>query len=726
MNDKELYGFLTTFASDVATICDTGPLIELIVERAISLVGADEGKVYLETQHPVTDDGSLQLTAPLCSGEEVLGALTVRRLPADAAPEPRCESPNQHQGFNQEDERRLTLLASIASVAVAGVKRTQAIRQNPNWRDGSLGLFTEIGRAMATTLELEPLAHQFISAIADALDAEAGMLSLLDNHGHIVVCAVAGALDTDLIGTRLDLAHSVSGWVTRPGYRMLDTDSGTAASGPSALQDFAPRSLLTAPLIVDGQTIGAAEVAAKRGAQFHQDDSYLLESVSALAGAAVENCRAYERLLRRAWQQENIMRVGNAMRSADDFGAVLQEIVDSILTAIPTAAAAAAHMSEQIDDELELQCFASDPSLDIGKRPFAVIHRILQEVLASQQVENVADVLNDPRLKPEPGDITCLSLLVAPIVVDDKSLGTLSVCSLGKNSFGPDDKHMIHALAMQAAATLRNARLHSELEQRADELEAAYRELQELSLRKSQFVQNTSHELRTPLTFIRGYLEMLQEGGFGPLSDEQRQVARFLNQKSLQLVELVNDIASLTEVELCPEDIEAVDLVCVVAASVSARRERSEESGVLIKTDWTDAPIMVDGNQYRLVQICCHLLDNAIKFSPSGGDILVQVWNDQVNAFVRVSDQGIGIPPDEQKLIFERFYQIDGSTTRRFSGTGLGLAIVKETVEAHGGTVRVDSSGREGDGAAFEISLPLLKQAKTRNNVQGVADERCA
>jgi signal transduction histidine kinase len=240
----------------------------------------------------------------------------------------------------------------------------------------------------------------------------------------------------------------------------------------------------------------------------------------------------------------------------------------------------------------------------------------------------------------------------------------------------------------------------------AEELTAAYQQLSSLARRKNQFMQNTSHELRTPLTLLRGYIELLLEEGFGPLTGEQRSVLETLGAKSEQLIDLVNDISCLIEIELAPHEIENVDLVHMVSLSIETQQVHASQAGIEIRVDFPAQPVMIEANPHRLVQAFRHLLDNAIKFSPDGDHVHIRVWGEEEYAVVQMIDHGIGIPYDEQPLVFERFYQVDGSATRRFSGTGLGLAIAKETVEAHGGTVRLESTGVDGKGSTFTVILP--------------------
>jgi len=713
--DEELFETLADFATRLAAISDLDSLSAFLAERAMSLVGADAGVVYLETRPLNVAEAALQITVPLRIQDEELGVLIVERCP----PEADSELKAQPEQFTWEDERRLKLLADIAAIAVANLKRVRTVRRRASWRDRALDILQEIGRVMGSTLELVPLMRRIINATVRALHAEAGMLVLLEGNNSLTLRAVAGAIPRDLIGTQLEPEQSLIGWVMRHGRAELVTDPSADPRVPSdhlATQGgFAPRTLLAAPLVTKGRVIGAIEVANKRDGPFDQEDLHLLEALAVPAAAAIENARLYERLLFQAMQQETVIRVSKALSSADDVETILQGVVESALLAIPSAFTAVVHLLDGETGELRLHCYAGRPSWAIEKRSFALGQAIAAQVLTTHQFVNVGDLSNDPRYIPGAGRAVYHSLMVAALIVEDRSLGTLGVNGLDRDTFGPEDEQMLRALAAQAAVVLRNAQLYAQAEQRAAELEDANRHLQDLARRKTQFVQNTSHELRTPLTFLRGYLEMFQNDELGPLSEEQKHAIDLLNRKCQRLVDLVNDITSLIDIELRAKDIVTLDLADLVARSVSSQGGRCHEAGIVVDTHWPADPAIVKGDQHRLMQVFHHLLDNAIKFSPAGGRIWVRVWNESDKVYVQVADQGIGISLQEQELIFDRFYQVDGSTPRRFEGTGLGLAIVKETVEAHRGTVQVESSGVEGEGTTFTVVLPLMKKNDARD-----------
>jgi two-component system phosphate regulon sensor histidine kinase PhoR len=221
------------------------------------------------------------------------------------------------------------------------------------------------------------------------------------------------------------------------------------------------------------------------------------------------------------------------------------------------------------------------------------------------------------------------------------------------------------------------------------------------------FVANVSHELRTPLAAIMGALETIGE----PDCDDATQ-QRFLelaNRNAARLSAIVNDLLDLSKIEaegdrMAVEPIRA-DLPLRTAAGALAGA--AEAKGVVLELPPTlPAKVKLEGNAQRLEQVFANLLENAIKYTPSGGKVEVRLRVDAREATYEVRDTGIGIPAAALPRVFERFYRVDRSRSRDMGGTGLGLAIVKHVVKAHGGAVSVASE--EGRGTTFTVQLPLL------------------
>jgi signal transduction histidine kinase len=299
------------------------------------------------------------------------------------------------------------------------------------------------------------------------------------------------------------------------------------------------------------------------------------------------------------------------------------------------------------------------------------------------------------------------SLLVVPLMVKDRVIGTLAIDHTIPDAFKQDDKRTLTIAAAQAAAAIENAQLYTDLEERATKLELAYKELQEVDKLKDELVQNVSHELRTPLTFIKGYVELLLEGDMGSLNELQRESLSIVADKTNALTRLVSDIIYLQQVEWESLQFSLQDMREMARVALQSCEVSAVTAGISLRLQAEPdlRPIQVDRD--RINQVFDNLLGNAIKFSPRGGTITIQVKDDGEMIQLGVLDTGVGIPPDKLDKVFDRFYQVDGSATRRFGGAGLGLAIARRIVEAHGGRIWVESE--IGQGSAFRFALPKIQ-----------------
>jgi PAS domain S-box-containing protein len=221
---------------------------------------------------------------------------------------------------------------------------------------------------------------------------------------------------------------------------------------------------------------------------------------------------------------------------------------------------------------------------------------------------------------------------------------------------------------------------------------------------KDEFVSVVSHELRTPLTSIRGSLGLLAGGVYGKLSDEAQSMLDVAVANSERLVRLVNDILDLERLASgqAQLDVTEIDLREVADAAAAAMHGAAVAAGVDL--DVRGAPVRLLADRHRLAQVLDNLIGNAVKFSPAGGHVEVEVEEDGTHGVISVCDHGRGIPPDQLERIFDRFQQVDASDAREKGGTGLGLAIAKGIVDQHGGTLSVTSE--LGVGTTFRVALP--------------------
>lgn len=238
------------------------------------------------------------------------------------------------------------------------------------------------------------------------------------------------------------------------------------------------------------------------------------------------------------------------------------------------------------------------------------------------------------------------------------------------------------------------------------ELEARKQEAERLNRLKSDFLASISHELRTPLHTIIGFAELLHEESAGPLNIEQKRFVGHICHDSEHLLALINDVLDLSRIEAGGLQLhsEALVLADLISEAAKAIKPSAEAKDIALLLD-THADVRVSADALRIRQVLYNLLTNAIKFTPCGGSIRVRTrFSNAQTVQVTVSDTGIGIAPDQQLQIFERFYQLGVTTQGIREGTGLGLAISKQLVEMHGGKIWVES--QLGEGSHFHFTLP--------------------
>jgi two-component system, OmpR family, phosphate regulon sensor histidine kinase PhoR len=231
-------------------------------------------------------------------------------------------------------------------------------------------------------------------------------------------------------------------------------------------------------------------------------------------------------------------------------------------------------------------------------------------------------------------------------------------------------------------------------------------QIRSLEAVRKEFVANVSHELRTPLSIITGYLETLIEGGGDPETNVR--FLKTMHKHAQRLNVLIEDLLSLSRLESrrVSLDFEPVDLRECVHKVIERLDTRIREVAAKIQINIPENLAQVEADAFRIEQVLYNLVDNALKHAgKSGVNVMVEVRSNGYEAIVSVHDDGPGVPLSDQPHLFERFYRVHKDRSRDAGGSGLGLSIVKHTVQAHGGTVAVQSS--PGDGATFVISLPL-------------------
>ncbi|MCI6817810.1 MAG: ATP-binding protein [Clostridium sp.] len=243
---------------------------------------------------------------------------------------------------------------------------------------------------------------------------------------------------------------------------------------------------------------------------------------------------------------------------------------------------------------------------------------------------------------------------------------------------------------------------YPELRPFAEQMEKDRYVQQHMEMLRREFTANVSHELKTPLTGISGYAEMIETGIAKP--EDVQDFAGKIRKEALRLLGLVGDIIRLSELDIAEkeEDAEQVDILELAEENVERLNPIADSMGVSVTVD--GEPCYVTGSRKRLDELVFNLIDNAVRYNKADGSVAVSVKNTEANIIFAVADTGIGIPSEARDRVFERFYRVDKSRSKRDGGTGLGLAIVKRVAMLYGAEIRLESE--ENVGTTVSVRFP--------------------
>lgn len=322
-------------------------------------------------------------------------------------------------------------------------------------------------------------------------------------------------------------------------------------------------------------------------------------------------------------------------------------------------------------------------------------------VLQSGKPAIVNDAEKDPRFSKK-GDavsnIKTKNILCAPLVAENKTIGVIEIINKKNGEFADEDQFLCTALANIIAAAIDNAELHKKAQE-------DLKKITELENSKTNFISVLSHELKTPLTSIKGYVDLL--AGEDIDHKEQEEYKKIIARETNRLNSIIGDIFVVNEIDDIRNSISPTDinLAALVDEITDFWKQNAYAHNFIFSPD--DKSINIKADKEKVIHCFNHIIDNAVKFSPSGGDIIINIKKSGDFVEVSIKDSGIGIAPECYEKIFDKFYQIDSASTRCFEGMGNGLYICKKITEAHNGKINVESA--PGKGSNFTLILPVVQ-----------------
>ncbi len=495
----------------------------------------------------------------------------------------------------------------------------------------------------------------------------------------------------------IDTHTGISGWVIHNRQSLLIDDVEHDPLPSSIIYYGVPvRSLISVPLIAQDEVVGVISVQSRTPDTFNHADMVLLEAIASPTAIAIRNAQLFDSVQRRLHETRALHELAQIITGTQDIDVIIQTVTDDLCAIFQGSVCTIALCK---NDQLVIHTSIGEYSLPSGH------WEVGEEIL--RRMQNMSLYIADTHTSDLLGlSADIRSLLAVPLIVGERTLGILAIGSVGLDAFTIEHERVLGIAAAQVAAAIENARLLQETRAHAIELKTAYAELQELDALRQEVVENISHELRSPLTYTRGYVGLMGAEELGPITDDQAHALSIIDRKTDMMLRLISDILEPEKISRTTLQYQQENLVSLVTQAVQGAKLAYADSGINFEMNLPDIPVSVWIDPIRIDQALGNLISNAVKFSDSGSTVQVCCKNYSQSVRVTVLDEGIGIPSDKVKRIFERFYRVPGS---KREGIGIGLAIVRQIIDAHGGTVHVESE--VGQGSAFSFDLPLTREA---------------
>ncbi len=611
------------------------------------------------------------VAVPMILGNKALGMLSAQSYQAGV--------------YTEEDMQILGTLANQAVVAIQNgrlfdemqklasqleqrvMERTAELQREQQNTETLLRILSEV----SSSLDLDRALSRTLSLLNEATGAEQGTILLLhpeDNllHYRVGYGYLSDRSPTDSRGFTLRIGEGLAGWVVQRREAVLIEDlfeDPRWLKSPSAGQEH--RSAIAVPLMVGEDVIGVLMVFHRSRGFFSAEMLNLVKAIASQVAVAINNARLYELI------RDQAERLGNMYRKEQEDASRSQAILEAVADGV---------LVTTLDNRIDFINSSAERILNISASEF--VGRPLEELgaPASMWVETIRRWSEDPSTIYQPGEMYAEQLELengrivvvhlAPVLLQKEFLGTVSIFR--------DVTHEV-----------------------------------EVDRLKSEFVATVSHELRTPMTAIKGYVDILTMGAAGALNENQMHFLDIVRSNIERLNILVSDLLDISRMESGRVMLrtQPLDLHALAEEAIAEvlDRSRAENKPMSLSLDAPRDLPPVLGDSERVRQILSNLLNNSFNYTPHNGTIVVRIRREDGELRVDVQDNGVGIPPEHQERVFDRFFRGDHPLVLATPGTGLGLSIARQLVEMHKGRIWMKSTGIPGDGCTFSFTLPIKK-----------------
>lgn len=543
-----------------------------------------------------------------------------------------------------------------------------------------LAALYSVSQVLGTSLELDKVLDQAMDAVIELTGAERGFLMLLDSDtGELSLRAARNIEGETLAEKDLEVSQTIIHRVVESGTGLVSTDAqkDPRFAGQDSIVFFALRSVLCAPLRARGQIIGVIYVdnRAQVGI-FTNEDLDLLNAFATQAAIAIENARLYTR---------TDQALSARIRELETLSQIDQELTEQLdFTRTADITRRWAIMGTGTTECWLIRCEADTTLTNLGTDAESA-------GVDDSVAKAIRNVLERCEAKYYPPEKDLPARMFVPVQCAGSTPFILGVES--PEPLSEMAQQFLLRLSRRAAAALQNAQL--------------YQAVQDANQAKTKFVSIVTHELRIPMTSIRGYTDLMRQGAVGPVNEMQQNFLNVIRNNVERMSTLVSDLSDISHIETgrLKLNTSRTSVVDCVQETMNSMAPRIDEKGQTFTVELPDDIPPVYADPIRLVQVLTNIMNNAHKYTPSGGKIAVKILQSGNTVRFEVHDTGIGIAPEDQARIFSQFFRSEDQAVREQQGWGLGLNLTKRLVNLMGGEIVVQS--KVGEGSTFWFTLPI-------------------
>ena len=623
----------------------------------------------------------------------------------------------KHRRFKEEDIRLFSSIANTIGAALNNANYVKYVKSQAK----KFSLLFKVSSILSSTLDLKKILDCFAQNAADVSGSDTCEIFFLNENTGILQGESAYGLDENTARTdSLKPAGAIDEAITVKQARIVHDTSSDQSLPAQFVERYQIRSFLCVPLVYRDQVTGIVLLFTKGVKRMFSPQAIEVTMImSSQAAQAIDNARLMDSMRKR---NDELKRVYEIQRRVTQ-SIVLEETIESIVESAPfiTKLPYCVIFLMNSSNERIISIKATESvATKFGKLTFNMRDLVASRIAMKER--RPLFIEDAPNFKNIAKHVVKLlgirSIIVLPLIARDRVLGIMWLYGTEEIvHFDSDDVRSAMALSDQAAIIIDNARLFKDLED-------SYEKLKDLDNMKMEFFTLISHELRNPLAVIKGFAELLYDGVLGPLNEKQKERLIKIKESVDKLTDMVGKMSDISTIETrqYPVDRMPTSLNELVNGVVHSVEFISKGKNIDISVDVPMGLPLVPLDRAGIEQVLLNLINNAIKYTPSGGQIFVDAVDRDRDIMVSIKDTGISIPKKDLDKIFTGFYHAGYKLSYEYKGPGLGLAISKKIIESHGGHIWAESE--EGKGSTFYFTLPksipedLTTQAEAKTQIE--------